>query len=470
MLRNALDLYLSERLAAHLGYDEDDRLVFTYTDGWTADTNAYPLSLALPLHRERHDPQTALNVLRGLIPENQEVLLDWHYRYGIHNIHDPLSVLHAVGMDVAGAAQFVPAGTELEQSSTLAPISDAEIAELIHDTRETGGSTPYIEKLPRVSLAGQQAKFALHKHADGWMLPQGRTPSTHIFKPAGRKHPDIDHLEVALLRAARTIGITAVGAEVLTFEHEPVFVTERYDRRKTPDGVGRIHQEDFAQALGLSPRQKYQTDHGATLPQLVQLIRDNSIHPERDLREFLALTAFNVAVGNTDAHAKNHSFLIHPGGEVELAPAYDIISIAPYPGYSKELAFAIGGAYQYRAIEAAHWRKFARTANLDEDQVLDVVEQVWENAPDAVMDALRNTDASKKTQHLIGETMRNTTARHQRLLDSRTSSTSSPNQTTAAGSAPHANTSVDPWASIGPATATPHTAHDPSTPINPHSL
>jgi serine/threonine-protein kinase HipA len=35
------------------------------------------------------------------------------------------------------------------------------------------------------------------------------------------------------------------------------------------------------------------------------------------------LTTFNLAIGNTDAHAKNISILRHPDGRAELAPAYD---------------------------------------------------------------------------------------------------------------------------------------------------
>ena len=49
-----------------------------------------------------------------------------------------------------------------------------------------------------------------------------------------------------------------------------------------------------------------------------------------DRRRLLADTAFNVAVGNADAHGKNLSVLHHPNGQAELAPMYDVSSTVQY--------------------------------------------------------------------------------------------------------------------------------------------
>src|SRR5699024_2270800 len=133
-------------------------------------------------------------------------------------------------------------------------------------------------------------------------------PSTHIVKPPSRQHPEIEALEVQSLRLADDVGIAASQAEVVRFKGQPAFVTKRWDRR---DGQ-RVHAEDLNQALGRPTSAKYST----TAVRALRLLSAHGLE-----RDFLRQLAFNVALGNADAHAKNYSILLEPD-KMSLAPVY----------------------------------------------------------------------------------------------------------------------------------------------------
>src|SRR3546814_2718620 len=48
-----------------------------------------------------------------------------------------------------------------------------------------------------------------------------------------------------------------------------------------------------------------------------------------DARELFRRMAFNVLIGNTDDHGRNHSFLMNRAGEWSLAPAFDLLPTLP---------------------------------------------------------------------------------------------------------------------------------------------
>ncbi|MNR20747.1 Serine/threonine-protein kinase HipA [compost metagenome] len=62
-----------------------------------------------------------------------------------------------------------------------------------------------------------------------------------------------------------------------------------------------------------------------------------------DHKRFLQWVIFNLYVGNNDSHAKNLSVLQSPNGQYRLAPFYDLMCTAMYPGLSRRFAFSVGG-------------------------------------------------------------------------------------------------------------------------------
>jgi serine/threonine-protein kinase HipA len=61
----------------------------------------------------------------------------------------------------------------------------------------------------------------------------------------------------------------------------------------------------------------------ASYIELADRVRQRFANPEKTLRELFARISFNILVGNTDDHARNHAAFWN-GIFLELTPAYDI--------------------------------------------------------------------------------------------------------------------------------------------------
>lgn len=131
--------------------------------------------------------------------------------------------------------------------------------------------------------------------------------------------------EVTCLSLAAHCGLTVPDVELLDLNGTKILAIRRYDRTEVDPPISRIHQEDGCQASGTPPMQKYEYAGGPSLKDLAIVLRD---HGDVDaMRELLQRVAFNVAIGNADAHAKNFSFLHGPDGlSITLAPVYDVLS------------------------------------------------------------------------------------------------------------------------------------------------
>ena len=125
----------------------------------------------------------------------------------------------------------------------------------------------------------------------------------------------------------------------------------------------RLHQEDFAQALGVPSHRKYASEGGPNFTDCFALLRRAATRPPRDILRLLDAAIFNLIIGNADAHAKNFS-LLHQGGAITLAPLYDLLSTVLYPDLSPRLAMKIGGKAVIADIEPRHWDRFASDTEL----------------------------------------------------------------------------------------------------------
>lgn len=171
--------------------------------------------------------------------------------------------------------------------------------------------------------------------------------------------------EFVTMRAAHLYGMDVAEVDIVDFAGTTCFVTKRYDRFIRPDGtVLRIHQEDFCQALGVAPLSKYQEDGGPSIAEISRLVASSSTEATADAYELATVLAFNLAVANIGAHAKNYS-LLHYRQSVRVAPAYDLISaLAIWDEkrirYKGKAAMKYGKEYRYRAIGA---RNLVRAAD-----------------------------------------------------------------------------------------------------------
>ncbi|MBX6323733.1 MAG: HipA domain-containing protein, partial [Rhodospirillaceae bacterium] len=265
------------------------RLTFVYDEGWRTSSNAYPLSLSMPLVVAEHEHGRIEPWLWGLLPDNEAILARWGQRFQV-SPRNAFALLSVVGEDCAGAIQLVapdrvPALMEADQGS-VAWLSASDIAERLALLRKDQSAWRVARDTGQFSLAGAQPKTALLFDGERWGVPSGRMATTHILKPpidAFDGHAENEHLCLAL---ARTLGLPAARSQVLRFGDEVAIVVERYDRLRSPTGIRRLHQEDLCQALGLPPTKKYQNEGGPGTTEMLEVIRSHSGEPQEDAWTF----------------------------------------------------------------------------------------------------------------------------------------------------------------------------------------
>lgn len=118
---------------------------------------------------------------------------------------------------------------------------------------------------------------------------------------------------------ATKAGINTVNTKVLaTGEKYHTFLSQRFDR--TSEGK-RIHFASAMTLLGLSDGDNATTGHGYL--DIVDFVIQSCTDVERNLQELYRRVAFNICIGNSDDHFRNHGFLLTAKGWT-LSPAYDM--------------------------------------------------------------------------------------------------------------------------------------------------
>lgn len=114
----------------------------------------------------------------------------------------------------------------------------------------------------------------------------------------------------------------------------------------------------------------------------------NGLTVGRSRRQFFDSLGFNVAIGNTDAHAKNYSILIAAGATV-LAPLYDVGSIYGYePKGSPRSAMKIGDHYNFSQINWKDWLSVARRLAIPDDEAVERLVTIQQNIIGAYRQAI----------------------------------------------------------------------------------
>jgi serine/threonine-protein kinase HipA len=359
---NALDVWLYGRPAGRLE-QIDGRMRFVYRADYVAAGGA-PLSCSLPVDGREHDRE-AETFFANLLPEG-EVRTLVARRLGVSAGND-FGLLHAIGGDCAGAVTLLPVGDDAP------PVSDPGGDVRWLDEHALAAALDELPRRPlladpdegiRLSLAGAQDKLPVVVRDGRIGIPLGRTPSTHIVKTPIARFDDTVANEAFCLDLARSLGLTAASAETREADGREFLLVERYDRRQAGDArVERIHQEDFCQALAVPPQLKYQSEGGPGLADCFGLLDDSSTERGLDRVALVDAVTLNFLLGNHDAHGKNFSLLLAESS-VRLAPLYDLVSTAVYPGLDRKMAMSIGGEYRPGYVRRRHVERLAEQTRL----------------------------------------------------------------------------------------------------------
>lgn len=334
---------------------------FSYDAAYLQKNGSTPVSVSLPFQNEPFSPAETACFFEGLLPEG------FTRRALSAQVHldeaDYVSLLAYLGDECLGAIRVTDG--EKEQNAGYRRLTRKELLRLAEDG---AASASEFAANSRLSLTGASGKTGLYyDEVKGvWYLPRGSAPSTHIVKQSHIRLDAIVTNEQICQKTAEKLGIAVPESFIVRLDENDaddeavLFATKRYDReipseeRKTIDGLScplRLHQEDFAQALGIPTAEKYETPNGNYLKKMFGLLRNVSADPIADQMALWDRVVFCRLIGNTDFHIKNASLLYDSNLQsVRLAPAYDLVSTAIYESHTREMAMRIGGVSDIRKI------------------------------------------------------------------------------------------------------------------------
>lgn len=336
----------------------------------TYGVGARPLSLSLPLTEKRVQGDQLERFLDNLLPEGSvRSALEREHRLAPA---DTFGLLSRIGRECAGAVQLTEDEAPPEPGH-LVELSDDDVDRIV-------AQLPTLEPPPgqvvSASLGGVQSKVLLARTDEGWAWPSDGAPSTHIIKPeptADIAVPDLIRWEEWALRLARTSSIPAARAELADFDGRLALVVERFDRH---DGR-RSHQEDLTQALGVSSRDKYETlTSERRLATVAREAGAEAIIPSVLALDLLTQVAFNLILGNGDAHSKNYSLSISTSAAFSMSPLYDVAPVYLVNKVIQTFGHLLDGHGRLPSLTAAHLRAEAGTWGLTDAEVCQTIEGV----------------------------------------------------------------------------------------------
>jgi len=385
-----LNVWLGDRIVADLTVNRRQVAQLRYRDDYVAERGegALGLSVPLPVTSRRFKGDLVDHWMESLLPEGEtRTVLEQYFR--VHR-GDGFALLAALGRDCAGAVAVLPPGEYLAQrANAVQPLTPAEVEEAVASLRQHPLG---VDEDVRVSLGGLQSKLLLVQVDGGWARPVGGTPSTHILKPDPPEFPGLVASEAFAQRVAALAGLDAAEVRLEAFGNRLVLVVTRFDRELKDGRFVRRHQEDGCQALGTSPAgpAKYQSSDGTVSYQrLAAVLTAHASDQADELRRLGAMVTFTVAVGNTDAHLRNHSFL-HDTGTLKLAPVYDAAPTAQFAG-TRDLALWVGGQAMLAIVTRDHIIRELASWRMDHDEAAEVVDSALTRIAAAISKAAQAT-------------------------------------------------------------------------------
>lgn len=191
---------------------------------------------------------------------------------------------------------LVAASMEIEKSEELNQLPEKKwLLQLVHPGTSLGGARP------KAGVINDEGRICVAKF-----------PSRNDDYDVGLW----EHLSHLLAKEA---GVEAAETSVIeTGKKYHALLSKRFDR--TVEGR-RKHFASAMTLLGLTDGCDAKSGNGYL--DIVDFILQNCCDVEQNLRQLYRRVAFNIAIGNSDDHFRNHGFLLTPRGWT-LSPAYDM--------------------------------------------------------------------------------------------------------------------------------------------------
>lgn len=342
LIREA-DVYKNGTLAGQLYRTEQGGVRFAYRNSYIAEKDA-PVAFSLPQSGVPVETQNGAlpPYFAGLLPEGHRLTV--LKNAAKTSFDDEFSLLLAVGADVPGDVQVVPAGVVPTEPESLADTSrpeDLDFAALSNSVDLHG-------------LPGVQDKAS----ASMLTTPLALRGMRYLLKLDPAENPHLVVNEAAHLAGAKALKVPVVRSKVIADRNgRKGLLVERFDRVKgAGEGWLRLPLEDGTQVLGLPPASKY----SLTSEDVALALAKQCQAPIVAQRNIYLQFVFAWLSGNGDLHAKNLSVLGSSEGVFAMAPIYDVPCTLIYG--DNTMALSIAG--KYKNLKARHWAEFAASLGL----------------------------------------------------------------------------------------------------------
>ena len=172
----------------------------------------------------------------------------------------------------------------------------------------------------------------------------GARPKAHVFHNGkayiakfNRRDDVFDNTltEYCMMQLAKSAGIKTADVELIKTQYGNALLVERFDTGNTNPKMRRhlLSANALLNIQEVSQLNDVSYDRIAAIGK--QISRSKTM-----AEDVFTRMLFNIAIGNTDDHTRNHAFLKHPTeGHYELSPAYDLV---PLPQRLSSHAINIG--------------------------------------------------------------------------------------------------------------------------------
>jgi serine/threonine-protein kinase HipA len=349
---------------------EGDIHTFNYGRSYLERPDAIPLYLPeLPLGRGAIRPLgqlTMANCLRDGAPDA------WGRRVIINRLTgrrgadaeaadlDELTFMLESGSDRIGALDFQTSATVYTPRQT----EQAQLEELLESAERVERGVPLSPDLDRAlnhgsSIGGARPK-ALITAPDRKLIAKFSASNDTYSVVKG---------EFVAMKLAALAGLDVAPVRMERASGKDALLVERFDRTKVGAGWTR---RSIVSALTLEELHEL-SGHHAGYDTLAEIVRTRFTNPAATLKELFSRMVFNILVGNTDDHARNHA-AFWDGERLSLTPAYDI---CPQARNSRERNQAIAIHTTEKRSQLIHCLTAAPAFHLREEEALGIVtEQV----------------------------------------------------------------------------------------------
>lgn len=248
------------------------------------------------------------------------------------------SATHYVGRGTghAGLDQLMTAAERVEKNLPLSP----ELDQALHHGSSIGGARP--KALIDDDARKYIAKFS--SSSDTYSVVKG---------------------EYIAMRLAALSGLDVSPVKIVRASGKDVLLVQRFDRIHAGNAW---YRRSMVSALTMLELDEMHARY-ASYQDLAETIRIRFVAAPETLRELFSRLCFNILVGNTDDHARNHAAFWN-GASLTLTPAYDI---CPQPRAGGEVSQAMLIIEQDRSSKIVTCLAAASHFHLNRAQAIEIV-------------------------------------------------------------------------------------------------